>query len=288
MNLRQLNTLVAILQRGSFTAAGEDVSLSHSAVSIQMKQLEDELGVNLFNRATRPPGLTAMGEKLALLSQQVLMGVDNIRDTASGQSLVGSISIGIVPTASASLLPLILEGLQAQFPGLQVNVKSDTSAELASLTARQELDFAILTSPLFEAPELSISEIAAEPLYVVGPAGLVNTGNDTDLLQSRPFIAFSKKTWLGQQISARLQSRGIHVQQIMEIDSLGVIETLVAKGFGISIIPQRHLAPPIPDTMVRVPFCNPIETRMLVMIQPSSGLNREIATTIKRILAHTG
>ncbi len=288
MNLRQLHTLTAILKSGSFTAAGHHVNLSHSAVSIQMKQLEEELDAVIFDRDTRPPSLTALGEKLAFLSQDILKGVENLRVTASGQSLVGSISVGIVPTASDTLLPLIFEGLRSTFPGLQVIVKSDTSVELASLVTRHELDFAILTSPVFEVPELAITEIAAEPLFVVGPADQAFVKTDTELLQSKPFIAFSKKTWLGQQISARLQSRGILVHQIIEIDSIDVIENLVIRGFGISIIPQRHLAPPISEKMARMPFCDPIATRMLVMIQPSQGRNREIATILQQILARTG
>ena len=120
---------------------------------------------------------------------------------------------------------------------------------------------------------------------MVGPVGQELTKSDAELLQSKPFIAFSKKTWLGQQISVRLQSRGIHVEQVIEIDSIDVIENLVTQGFGISIIPQRHLAPPLSYKMARIPFCDPIETRMLVMIQPSRGRNREIATTLQHILA---
>jgi DNA-binding transcriptional LysR family regulator len=288
MNLRQLHTLDAILKYGSFTSAGHSVNLSHSAISIQMKQLEDELDTVLFDRMTRPPKLTAMGEKLALLSRNVLNEVENIRDTAAGHSLVGNVSIGIVPTASGTLLPVLLEGLRARFPKLQVIVKSDTSIELAAMVSLHQLDFAILTSPVIEIPEVTITEIAAEPLYVVGPAEQVNARNDIELLQSMPFIAFNKKAWLGQQIVARMQSRGIHVQQIMEIDSIDVIENLVVSGFGTSILPMRHLAPPLSEKMTVLPFCDPIATRMLVMMQPDHGRNLEIAATIEQILASIG
>lgn len=285
MNLRQLHTLATYLRCGSFTAASDSVNLSHSALSIQMKQLEDELGAPLFDRQTRPPVLTAMGEKIALLSQEVIDNVENIRDTATGQSLTGKVSIGIVPTATGTLLPLLLEGLRIKFPMVQVIVKSDTSVELAALTSRQELDFAILTSPVLELPEVTITEIATEPLFVVGPAEKVRAKTDVELLQSMPFITFSKKTWLGQQIATRMQSRGIHPRPFMEIDSIDVIENLVIGGFGTSIIPQRHLAPPLSEKMTRIPFCNPTATRMLVMIQPNHGRNLEIAGTIKQILA---
>ena len=287
MNLRQLNTLSAILKLGSFTAAGEYVNLSHSAVSIQMKQLENDLGTILFDRKTRPTGLTVMGEKVALLAQAVIDDVDKIRDIASGEALVGSISIGIVPTASDTLLPLILDGLRSRFPKLQVKVKSDTSAELAALTNRHELDFSILTAPPLEVPGLTITEIAAEPLYAVGPRKYKHLKSDIELLQSGPFIALNKKNWLGQQISRRLQSRSIHVGEIIEINSIGLIENLVVNGIGTSIIPQRHLAPPLSNQMARIPFCKPTATRMLAVLKPDHNRNREIAVAIEEILAAT-
>ena len=285
MNLRQLNTLAAILKHGSFSSAGQSVNLSHSAISIQMKQLEDELETEIFDRMTRPPKLTAIGEQLALLSRKVLAEVENIRDTASGHSIVGNLSIGIVPTASGSILPILLKGLGSVFPKLQTMVKADMSAELAAMVSRHQLDFAILTSPVIEVPEVTVTEIAAEPLYVVGPAEQIGARNDVELLQSMPFIAFNKKTWLGQQISLRMQSRGIHVNQSMEIDSIDVIENLVVNGFGTSILPMRHMAPPLSEKMTVLPFCEPIATRMLVLMQPNHGRNLEIAGTIRQILA---
>ena len=284
MNLRQLHTLSAILKLGSFTAAGAYVNLSHSAVSIQMKQLEEDLGADLFDRSTRPTGFTAMGVKVALLAQEVIDGVNKIQDTASGETLVGSISIGIIPTASDTLLPRLLDGLRSRFPKLQVKVKSDTSAELAALTTQQELDFSILTAPPLEVPGLSITEIAAEPLYAVGPEKFKHLKSDIELLQSAPFIALHKKNWLGQQISTRLQARSIHLREIIEINSLGLIENLVVNGIGTSIIPQRHLAPALSERMARIPFCKPTATRMLAILKPHHNRNREIAQALEEIL----
>lgn len=285
MNLRQLHTLNAFLEQGSFSAVGDKIGLSHSAVSVQMQQLEAELGVPLFDRKSRPPALTEAGEKIAKLARDVLSQIEKIRAIASGSSVAGTASIGFVPTTLQTLLPPLLNALRETYPELQVVVKSGLSGELAASIIQRELDFAILTSPLVEMPELAITEIASEPLYVIGPISRSGAKSDAALARAMPFIAFNKKTWLGQQIASRLQSRGIYVDEVMEVDSLDAIERLVRDGFGVSIVPQRLLARQISKKIVRIPFCEPTEVRKLVLVQNVHVRKSELGTAIRDICA---
>ena len=124
---------------------------------------------------------------------------------------------------------------------------------------------AIVSSPVTGISDLQVHEIATEPLYAIGDKSIL-AQDDAELLQSRPFISFSRKTWLGQQISARLQARGIFVNEIMEINSLDAIERMVGDGFGVSIVPQRLLAKPLSEKLYRLPFCQPQEFRRLVLV----------------------
>ena len=128
-----------------------------------------------------------------------------------------------------------------------------------------DLDLAIVTSPVTGISDLQVHEIAAEPLYAIGDKSIL-AQDDAELLQSRPFISFSRKTWLGQQISARLQARGLFVNEIMEINSLDAIERMVEEGFGVSIVPQRLLAKPLSEKLHRLPFCQPQEVRRLALV----------------------
>jgi len=266
MNLRQLRTLTTILEQGSFAAAGDRIGLSHAAVSVQMNQLEATLAVELFDRSHRPVGLTAEGVRIAQLARDVLEKVENLRLEASGSKTSGSVSIGFIPTCVHYLLPRILEAMRETFPQLQVSVKSGLSSELAAAVIGRELDYALVTTPLVEMPELEITTIASEPFYVIGPAGSA-AETDAELLRSRPYIAFNKRTWVGQHIAARLQQRNIHIQASIEIDSLEAIENLVARGFGVSIVPQRLHAVPQDEKLVRIPFGDPVDTRQLTLIR---------------------
>lgn len=284
MNLRQLKTIVAFLEKGSFSFAAEHVGLSHSAVSVQMQQLEDELGTELFDRTSRPPCLTGNGQQVAELAGQALAIIGKISIAAKGQLVEGSAVLGIVPTIQQSLLPFILETLKAKYPDLQINVKLGFSGELANMTRRHEVDFAILTAPSFMIPELEVSEFASEKLFVIGPSSHSNISHDGELVEALPFIAFAKNTWLGRQIISRLQARGINANETMEVDSIDAIEKLVSEGFGVSIVPQRVLMPKLSNKLVRIPFCDPVETRKLVLINRMSDSNWELKHQIKKIL----
>jgi len=282
MNLRQLRSLATILDRGSFVAAGERIGLSQAAISVQMRQLETTLGVDLFDRSSRPVALTAEGVRIARLAGEVLDKIANIKLEASGAKISGSVSIGFIPTCVHNLLPRVLEALRQQFPELQVSVKSGLSGELSAAVVRRELDYALLTAPVVEIPELDITAIASEPYYVIAPAK-VRVNTDTELLRSMPYIAFNKSTWVGQHIAARLQQRGIHLTESIEIDSLEAIENLVADGFGVSIVPRRLHAILDSEKLVQVPFGNPIDTRQLALIQPFGKPISRFDTAIKTI-----
>src|SRR5210317_1828310 len=127
MNLRQLHTLATILDQGSFAAAGDNIGLSHAAVSVQMNQLEASLAVELFDRSSRPVTLTADGLRIARLAGEVLDKVENLKLEASGVKPSGSVSIGFIPTCVHHLLPRVLDALRKSFADLQVNVKSGLS-----------------------------------------------------------------------------------------------------------------------------------------------------------------
>ena len=207
--------------------------------------------------------------------------VENLRLEASGAKTSGAVSIGFIPTCVHHLLPRVLDAIRNSFPDLQVSVKSGLSGELAAAVVRRELDFALVTTPLAEIPELDITPIASEPFYVIGPPGTA-VDSDTDLLRSLPYISFNKRTWVGQHIAAKLQQRGIHIQAAIEIDSLEAIENLVADGFGVSIVPLRLHSGDQPPRLVRIPFGNPVDTRQLTLIRhigkPSSRLDSAIKT----------
>jgi len=283
MNLRQLRSIATILQQGSFAAAGDRIGLSHSAISVQMQQLENSLGASLFDRGSRPVTLTPEGARIAGIANEILGKLETIKQVANGSEALASIAIGFIPTTVQNLLPRVLEALREEFPALQVRVKSGLSGELAAAVARRELDYALLTTPAVEIPELDITPIASEPFYVIAPANRSSIAADDELLRSMPYIAFNRRTWVGQHIAAKLQQRGIHIRESIEIDSLDAIENLVAKGFGVSIVPRRLHASIDSARIVQIPFGTPVDKRQLALVQQAARPRTSFDIALKKI-----
>ena len=265
INPKHLTSLVAIAAHGSFSAAGDAIGRSHSAVSLHVKALEHELGTVLIDRGTRPISLTSDGLALVEQARRFRRVMEDIRAVGQSDALSGTLSVGIVPTVMSHRAPPALARMRKDHPDVQLEIRTGLSGELARAVQAGDLDAAILTGPDLVPDGLEASAIGEEPLVVIAPEGSEGA-TDTALLQDHPFIWFSRKTWAGQQIERRLLDRGIRVQAAMEVDSLEAIESLVRNGLGVAIVPDR--ADRTAD-LVCLPFCEPQAVRKVVMLTRS-------------------
>ena len=279
MNLRFLRTLVTISEQPTFSAASESLGLSLSAISLHIKALEEELQVNLVDRSRRPLVLTDRGIAIVEHARRILAIEDEILSLGSSECLVGSLRVGVVPTAQINLLPPALAQLHATHPQLRINMVTGLSAELAQHVRNREMDVAILTEPNEPLEGLRTRIVCKEPYFVIAPPTEEGT-TDADLLTSRPFIWFNPKTWAGQQIRRLLMRRKIFVRDVMEANSLEAIEALVQHGLGVSIVPSRACAPRFASDLRVVPFGTPQEVRTLAMLERDSNPRARLADAL--------
>lgn len=279
VNLRQLHSLAAIAEHGSFTAAARAVGLSHSAVSLQVKALEQELGTSLVDRTTRPPRLTAQGAALVEHARRMAAIVDEIRAIGAEGAISGALAVGVVPTEMVYLLPPALARLRRLHPRLSLRVRTGLSSELAQAVRGGELDAALVTAPDIAPEGLVLSEIAREPLALIAPA---DAPQDTEagLLAVHPFIWFSRSTWAGQLIERLIEAHGLRPRGAMEVDSLEAIEALVAHGLGVSVVPERVLAPPSP-ALRRLPLGAPPAERRLALVERRNNPRARLAEALR-------
>ena len=260
MTIKQLKTLLAVVEHNSFARAGDQLGLSHSAVSLHIKAMEEELGVQLFDRIKRPPVPTARGRALADHARRTLAMFEASAAVARGDLVRRKLSVGAVPTALASFLPAGLKNLQTRFPELRIELHNGGSAVLAEQVGTGELDIAVCTRPLNPIPGLDWHPIATEPFVVVAP---VHAKGATwrDLLEDYPFIWFNRKTWAGQSIEQELREKQVKIKATMEIDTLEAIANLVGEGLGVSILPVCKGKRPFSRRLRHVPFGDPPYSR---------------------------
>lgn len=282
MNISHLRTLLAIKQKGSLSGAADLIHLSHSAISVQMKQLEAELGAPLFVAGKRPATLTPLGEDVVREAREIVTRADNLKHIAKADDIAGQARLGFVPTTLGTLLPVALERLRARFPALQVTVRSGLSAQLARDVAEGQLDFAFVSGPLERETPVALDEIGTEPLFLITARDLPAAGGLKQILAQRPYIGFSRRTWLGSHIDQWLRQKGLGGAPAIELDSIDAIEALVARDFGVSVVPQRLLAPPLSDSLYCVALDDPAPVRRL-MLATSPHCRRQ---TVRRMLAN--
>jgi DNA-binding transcriptional LysR family regulator len=284
LDIRSLKTLIAVADHGSFAAAGSAVGLSQSAVSLQMKGLEDRLGQRLFDRNHRPPLLNAEGRALVIRAREVVRLWEQLTVSFTAEPVAGSLGLGAIPTVISGVLPQALARLRAESPRLKIRLTTGLSHELEQLVDKGRLDAAVVTQPREVAPELCWYPVAREPLVVIAPKG-TRGDDDRALLEALPFIRFRRFAWAGQLIDAEIARRAIAVKPEMEIDNLEGVARLVASGLGVSVVPQRRGAEPYPQGTRALPFGDPPVHRILGVLErmdnPRAGLVKTLYGALK-------
>jgi DNA-binding transcriptional LysR family regulator len=249
--LRELETFLAIARHGSFSAAGERIGLTQSAVSAQIKRLEDDLRTPLFDRNGRAARLNDAGRGLVAMAGELLLSYEQMRERLRGNASGGAIRIGAIPTAQIGLLPDALVAFRAQCPGTMVHIAPGTSAQLLDRLDADELDLAIVIRPPFSLPkQLGWEPLLSEPYVLIAPAN-VRARQLSAVLAQHPFIRYDRLSYGGRPVQRYLTQHGIAVTDSMELKELEAIVRMVERGLGVSIIPRSKLLS-LPRRNVRV------------------------------------
>jgi len=269
MSLRNLQILTTVARKGSFAAAAEHLGLTQSAISLQIKNLEEELGVQLFERVGRSPRLNANGRLVVERAREILTIYDGIRDelTPSGM-LRGVLILGVVPTVLTGPLPPVLGRLRTRHEELQVRLVSGLSAELVRQVEEGSLDAALTTEPPYAIPPLSEWQpYDEEPFFVVAPKDTA-AGSTEQLFAQFPFVRFDKTAWAGALVDGQLMTQGIHPRDVMEFDSLEAALSLVEQGLGIAVVPlNKRRLKQAEKQFSLTPFGSPQLTRRVGIYQ---------------------
>ena len=265
MSIRRLRTLVAVHDHRTFSAAADAVFVTHAAVSQQMRSLEEEWGVTLFDRARRTPELTPVGRALVARAREILRAYDGLVPSVLGdEGFAGEISLGAVPMTLTGLTPLSVRIVKARYPDLHVRIVPGMTTQLIAEVERGALDCAVLSRQGPLPPGIDHADIAREPMELLAPEDV--HGDDVrGLLAAHPFIRFSRDAVVGGLIDGWLRDNRIVVDVTMELQGLEAISSMVLAGLGVSIVPARCVRGPSRLPLRRLPLPEGAPVRQLTL-----------------------
>lgn len=267
MDVKTLYTLIAVADRGSFAEAGNALGLSLSAVSIQMRALEEELGTSIFDRSRRPPVLTESGITLTQRARELIAHWESMSEALKKDASGGLLKLGAVHTCVSGILPLALKQMQEKGQRIDFHVTTGLTHELEKAVFHRHLDAAIVTRPEDLREDLEFFPFIDEALMVITHETTRET-TDKKILEGTPYVRFHRAARVGSQIQQEITRRAIVVRSVMEIDTLEGVVAMVANGLGSSIVPARRVANDFPKSIKTVPFGKPQLIRRLGVLQP--------------------
>ena len=265
MSIRQLKTFLAIAELGSFAAAAERLGLTHSAISVQIRNLEDELGAALFDRARKPPALNSAGREMVPQVREIIERFDALSNQlVEDAGVAGEFRLGSVGSVLTGMLPSVLSELRGEFPKLRVTLRAGFTADLVDAVRCGELDAAIVSDFGTSGSDIRCRPFAREPLVFIAPQD-AHDEPASALIKRYPFIRYAPESSAGRTIDAAIRAAKLKINEQMRLDWIEAIETMVAKGLGVSVIPQRTVGS---SAAVRaLPFGPKVRYRTLNLVE---------------------
>lgn len=297
MNLRDLRYICAVADFGQFGRAADSVHVSQPTLSGQVRKLEEELGVTLFERTSKSVRVTPVGERIIAAAREVLLGAEQIERIAEAavDPEAGPLGLGLIPTIAPYLIPLFVRPLKDQLPDLSpVFVEEITDGLLHRLIAG-DLDAAIIAT----APDVGgvhALPLYREPFWLAVPRGhpLEHAGPVTTAqLDLADLLLLADGHCLRDQTLAAFRGAPAAGRADTTATSLETIVNLVAAGHGITLVPALAMRGgwTTDQGVVCLPLRGDTEARTVRLVYrkgfPRRALLQRVASIIRDALPNT-
>lgn len=239
--LRELKTFVAVNQCGTFAAAGQRIGLTQSAVSAQMRTLEQALGMQLFDRSGRAIALNASGTRVLPLAEEILALFARMAQPENVSDYRGAIKIGAISSVQTGLLPGVLVSVHQQAPALETKLIPGVSSSLLTQVDAGNLDLAVIIKPSFAlTKDLYAETLQKEPYVLITPPD-ISGDNAAEIIRQQPFIRYDRSSFGGRMVSQFLREQRLDPQVVLEIDEIDAIVKMVEMKLGVALVPLAGL-----------------------------------------------
>jgi DNA-binding transcriptional LysR family regulator len=291
VNLKLLQTFLLVAQEKSFRTAAEKSFRSPSAVSAQIRLLEEQLGVALFHRTTRSVLLTHEGLQLLECAERALQeveaGLRKIRESADIRR--GRVALSCSPTVAETRLARVLAAFEKDHPGIEVSVREATSSALFESIRKREVDFGI--GPSIETSEFHFEPVMEDPLYALVPKRLLTTSRRSislATLTNMPLLVLSPATALRGMLETAMQERHLAFTTRYEFSQAQTLISMATAGLGAAILPKIALPARVSASTHVLRISNPTLVREVSIItmggQHLSPASLRLVQLIKELL----
>lgn len=244
VNLKFLQTFILVATEGSFRVAAERMHRSHSAVSNQIKTLEQQLGVTLFERTTRSVTLTPEGrlllESATRAVYEMQQGLRLLRETVDFKQ--GHLSVASSSNIASIHLPAILTAFVSDYPQINVTIKELTSSQLYEALHSREVDFAL--GPELDNEDFEFTPILKDPVKALLPTAMATpftTSITWHQLSQLPLLVQSRETAMRRLLDRMMDDLGVSIETPYQFIQGETIIAMVEAGLGAAIQPSSRL-----------------------------------------------
>lgn len=282
MNLRELEYLVAVARFRHFGKAAAHCNVSQPALSMQLKKLENELGVALFERNNKQVLITPMGVKITMRAQMILQQAADLKQFAAGAVDIfsGELKLGAFPTLAPYYLPKIVPKIMQAMPDIKLLLVEDKTDILIEKLQQGEIDCAFMALPIV-AENLDYQELFDDEFYLAVPPAhelAKRDSIDNDELQNRSLLLLEEGHCMRQNALDVCSLTGANETQEFRATSLETLRQMVGIGGGITLMPA--LAIQANDGLKYIRFREQAPTRSIALVWRKTTHKRELYAKI--------
>ena len=271
VDLRHLQAFVSAARYRSFTRAARSLSISQPTFTVQIRQLEAELGVRLLDRDTRSVQLTRSGHDLLPVVERLLREINSVLDSTREASLSksGLVKVGVLPSLAATILPPILARLRKEHPGVTIHMSEAPAQRIVGLVKDDEVDFGIGWWKVGDS-EVQFTPLFRDRLCAIFRAGGKLDRKKTVLLRelaSLPLILTARESSVRAMVDDAFEGMGSSIQPAWEVTHMSTALALVRAGLGVTILPGLVLEMDSGRRLRACPVRDPDLTRQIGIIR---------------------
>lgn len=285
LTIHQLRIVVAVASAGSFTAAGQELTLAQSSLSRMVADVERRLGVPLFDRTTRRVELTAEGREFVGVASDVVRAFDRGMNHFQGllDGSRGTIRIATLPSLAASVLPPVVSRFRRQHPDVVIKVEDGLLAQGLQQVADGTVDFALTRcdSPT----DLAVKPLLHDEFVCVFPAGhrfVDSTEVTWEDLRTESLVGFDTTSSVRSYVDEAFAAAGVRPTSVTEARNIASVGGLVAAGMGVTAVPGLVLPLMAFAQLEARPLVAPSVTRQVGIVMDPK---RPLAQTTQLFLA---